>query len=169
MPVLRSIQRLVSEVQERGRRLAVHRLQQVRQADEEPPRQTGVLQLHQVQPPRRHKPPQQPSERGDGRNGAAGAVRRLEETIASDEGHEELPIAGRQREGVRAHVHASPSAFESLEGTAGRSGFGAPETTRESPPRRGQQVLSRVRARRSRLPPPLPRENLRSDCQIYIR
>lgn len=129
VPVLRGIQRLLSEVQERRRRDEIYRLQQVRQADEEPP-QAGMLQLHQVQPPRRHKPPQQPGERGDGRYGAAGAVRRLEETVAGDEGHEELPVAGRQCEGARPHVHASPSALESLEDAAGRGGLGTPETAR---------------------------------------
>lgn len=156
MPVLRGIQRLLSEVQERRRRDAVYRLQQDRQSDEEPQRQAGVLQLHQVQPPRRHKPPQQPDERGDGRDAAAGAVCRLEETVAGDEGHEELPVAGRQCEGARPHVHAPPSALESLEDAAGRGGLETPETAREPPSRRGQQVLSRVRARRSRLPPPYP-------------
>lgn len=145
MPVLRGIQWLVFEVQERRRRDAVYRLQQVRQADEEPPRQAGVLQLHQVQPPRRHKPPQQPTERGDGRYGAAGAVRRLEETVADDEGHEELPVAGRQCEAARAHVHAPPSALESLEDAAGRDEHGTPETAREPPPRRGEQVLREPR------------------------
>lgn len=142
MPVLRDLQRLVPEVSKRGEQHAVSRVQQVRQADEKPAGSAGVLQLHQVQPPLGHKPPQQSGERGHGGYGSERSVFRFEEAVAGDEGHEELPVAGGQHEGDHPH-DASLSALEPLEDAPGREGPDIAETTREPSLRRGEQVLSR--------------------------
>ena len=158
--VLRGLQRLVSDVQKRGEQFAIPGLQQVRQAGEEP-RPAGVLQFHQVQSPRGHQPPQQPGERGHGRHGP---VRGVEETVAGDEGQQELAVADRQHEGDRSHDAPLPASKS--EAAPSREDLRVAETTRE-PSVRGEQVLSRAlgspikTASHSHL-----REHLRSDCQI---
>ncbi|KOX80963.1 hypothetical protein WN51_00881 [Melipona quadrifasciata] len=158
--VLRGLQRLVSDVQKRGEQFAIPGLQQVRQAGEEP-RPAGVLQFHQVQSARGHKPPQQPGERGHGRDGP---VRGVEETVAGDEGQQEHAVADRQHKGDRSHDAPLPAS--KLEAAPSREDLRVAETTRE-PSVRGEQVLSRAlgspikTASHSHL-----REHLRSDCQI---
>lgn len=109
-----------------------------------------MLQFHQVQSPRGHKSPQQPGERGYGWYGAEGSVRGVEEAVAR-EGHEELPVTGGQHEGDDPH-DASLSALESLEDAPSREDVRTAKMAREPSLRRGQQVLSRALARRSRLP-----------------
>lgn len=109
-----------------------------------------MLQFHQVQSSRRHRSPQQLGERGHGRNGPTGSLRGIEETVARDEGYEELPVAGRQYEGDRSY-DASLSTPESKLEASRREGLRTAKTARESS-LRGQQVLSRALARRSRLP-----------------